>query len=105
MTKAHHFCSECRKLLLVNKILHEGMKAGDLQRAIDDTQEKVEEFDRVIAGLNDMNLGLFASEALSAFLNARSRYRAALEVLKEKQEGGVSKSSCLNGKCASKTDW
>ncbi len=75
------------------------MKAGDLQRAIDDTQEKVEEFDRVIAGLNDMNLGLFASEALSAFLNARSRYRAALEVLKEKQEGGVSDKSCSDGKC------
>jgi hypothetical protein len=75
------------------------MKAGDLQRAIDDTQEKVEEFDRVIAGLNDMNLGLFASEALSAFLNARSRYRAALEVLKEKQEGEGSDKSCSDGTC------
>lgn len=99
MTKSFHNCNGCRKHLLGKDTCSKGMDS--LERAIEDTQEKIEEFDRVISGLNDQELGIFADEALSAFLNARGRYKATLVVLKkrlEKERGGCS-GKCSGGTC------
>lgn len=103
MTKSFHSCPRCRENLLGKDLLKEIMDEGSLQLTIQEIKAKIEEFDRIIKALNNESLGIYASEALEAFLNARSRYRAVLEILNNKlqnEEGGVSGKCCSDGKCS-----
>lgn len=80
MTKIDHVCDEsCRQTDPLEDI-------GNLLKSIDDTVEQIDQYDRIIKSLRDLELDLYEDEAVSSFKNARSRYVHVLDALQRKHE-------------------
>jgi len=80
MTKIDHICDDtCKQSNPLENI-------GNLLKCIDDTVEQIDQYDRIIKSLKDLELDLYEDEALSSFKNARSRYIHILEALKRKHD-------------------
>lgn len=81
------------------------MNESKIQIALEEINYKIDDIQSMLDMIEPQ--GMFEEEAVQAFTNVLGRYRVIKTSLERslKNAGGGGTESCLNGKCASDSQW
>jgi hypothetical protein len=81
------------------------MNESKIQMALEEINYKIDDIQSMLEMIEPQ--GMFEEEAVQAFTNVLGRYRVIKTSLERslKNTGGGATKSCLNGKCASDSQW
>ena len=81
------------------------MNESKIQIALEEINYKIDDIQSMLEMIEPVNA--FEEEAVQAFTNVLGRYRVIKTSLENslKKAGGGTTGSCLNGKCASDSEW